>query len=60
MITVIGAGFGAFGVVKKLVDKSIKVRLITSNKSQPLNELGIKFNMPSVQSSGLGGTSKIW
>lgn len=60
MITVIGAGFGAFGVVKKLVDKSIKVRLITSNKFQPLNELGIKFNMPSVQSSGLGGTSKIW
>ena len=60
MITIVGSGFGAFGIVKKLVDKSIKVRLITSTSSKEINDIGIPLNMPSVQSSGLGGTSKIW
>ena len=60
MITVIGSGFGAFGIVKKLVDKSIKVRLITSTESKEINDVGIPLNMPSVQTPGLGGTSKIW
>ena len=60
MITVVGSGFGAFGVVKKLVDKSIKVRLITSITKKEINDVGIPLNMPSVQTSGLGGTSKIW
>ena len=60
MITVIGSGFGAFGVVKKLVDASIKVRVITSREDKKFKNLGIPFNMPRVQSPGLGGTSNIW
>jgi len=60
MITVIGSGFGAFGIIKELVEKSIKVRVITSTNYQELNELGIPSKMPLVQSAGLGGTSKIW
>jgi hypothetical protein len=61
MITVIGSGFGAFGIVKKLVDKSIRVRVITSTVSRQINDIGaVPLNMPIVQTSGLGGTSKIW
>lgn len=61
MITVIGSGFGAFGIVKKLVENSIRVRLITSTTSKRINDVGgIPLNMPIVQTSGLGGTSKIW
>lgn len=60
MITVIGSGFGAFGVVKKLVDASINVRVITSVKDTKIRNLGVSFNMPRVQSPGLGGTSNIW
>jgi len=36
MITVVGSGFGAFGIVKKLVDKSIRVRLVTSTASKKI------------------------
>lgn len=60
MITIIGSGFGAFGVVKELVEKSIKVRVITSTFYEDINEAGTSFNMPSVQAAGLGGTSNIW
>ena len=60
MITIIGSGFGAFGVVKELIEKSIKVRVITSTFYEDINETGTSFNMPSVQSAGLGGTSNIW